>query len=156
MYAELFDNPLIFLHFVEQRVRAGRSNKVDLNDEMDHFGMYIKENNYRKYAEELSENADKVQFDGYKTPVDEYFSAVLVGDAPPRPGQKMPRRIAEIVDLLGSSSEPHRAELSSYILDGAGDWRDKLASTIENALKENKEVKRARPLSSYGGGGQIS
>jgi preprotein translocase subunit SecA len=151
VYAELFDNPLIFLHFVEQRVRAGQSDKVDLNDEMDHFGMYITENNYTQYAEELSENADKMQFDGYTTPVNEYFSAVLVGDSPPKPRQKMPRRIAEIVDLLGTSNEPHRAELSSYILDGAGDWRDTFASSIENALKENKELKRSRPLSSYGG-----
>jgi preprotein translocase subunit SecA len=151
VYADLFDNPLIFLHFLEMRVRAGRSDKVDLNDEMDHFGMYIRENNYTQYAEELSENADKMQFDGYTTPVNEYFSAVLVGDAPSKPRQKMPHRIAEIVDLLGTSNEPHRAELSSFILDGAGDWRDTLASSIENALKENKELKRARPLSSYGG-----
>lgn len=151
VYAELFDNPLIFLHFVEQRVRAGRSEKVDLNDEMDHFGMYVRENNYTQYAEELSKNADKMQFDGYTTPVDEYFSAELIGDAPPKPRQTMPSRIAEIVDLLSTSTEPHRAELASYILDGAGDWRDTLASSIDNALKENKELKRTRPLSSYGG-----
>jgi preprotein translocase subunit SecA len=151
VYADLFDNPLFFLHFVEMRVRAGRSDKVDLNDEMDHFGMYITENNYTQYAEELSENADKMRFDGYTTPVNEYFSAVLVGDAPPKPRQKMPSRIAEIVDLLGTSNDLHRAELSSFILDGAGDWRDTLASSIENTLKENKELKRARPLSSYGG-----
>lgn len=151
VYAELFDNPLIFLHFVEQRVRAGRSKNVDLNDEMDHFGMYIRENNYAQYAEELSENADKMQFDGYTTPVNEFFSAVLIGDEPPKPRQTMPRRIAEIVDLLGTSNEPHRAELSSFILNGAGDWRDTLASSIESSLKENKELKRTRPLSSYGG-----
>lgn len=151
VYADLFDNPLIFLHFVEMRARASRSDKVDLNDEMDHFGMYIRENNYTQYAEELSQNADKMQFNGYKTPVDEYFSAVLAGDAPPKPRQEMPHRIVEIVDLLDTSNEPHRAELSSFILDGAGDWRDTLVSSIENALKENKELKRARPLSSYGG-----
>jgi len=151
VYADLFDNSLIFLHFVEMRVRAGRSDKVDLNDEMDHFGMYITENNYTQYAEELSQNAYKMHFDGYTTLINEYFSAVLVGDAPPKPRQKMPHRIAEIVDLLNTSNEPHRAELSSFLLDGAGDWRDTFASSIENALKENKELKRARPLSSYGG-----
>ncbi len=87
------DNPLIFLHFVEQRVRAGLSDKIDLNDEMDHFGMYITENNYTQYAEELSENVDKMQFDGYTTRrSNEYFNAVLVGDAPPKPRQKMSSR----------------------------------------------------------------
>jgi preprotein translocase subunit SecA len=150
-YADLFDNPLIFLHFVEMRVRAGLSKKVDLNDEMDHFGMYTKENNYTQFAEELSENADKMQFDGYTKPVNDYFGDVLVGNSPPKPRQKMPHRVAEIIDLLGASNEPHRAELSSFILDGAGDWRDTLASSIDNALKENRELKRARPLSSYGG-----
>jgi preprotein translocase subunit SecA len=151
VYADLFENPLIFLHFVEMRVRAGRSDKVDLNDEMDHFGLYLTENNYTQYAEELSANADKMRFDGYTTPVDEYFRAVLVGNAPRKPRQTMPHRIAEIIDLLATSNEPHRAELSSFILDGAGDWRDTLALSIESALKENKELKRARPLSSYGG-----
>ena len=151
VYADLFDNPLMFLHFVEMRVRAGRSDKVDLNDEMSHFGMYITENNYTQFAEELSENADKMQFDGYVTPVDEYFSAVLVGDAPPKPRQKMSDRIAEIVELLGASNEPRRAELSRIILDCAGDLRNTLTSSIENALKENRELKRVRPLSLYGG-----
>lgn len=151
VYVDLFDNSLIFLHFVEMRAKAGRSAKVDLNDEMDHFGMYIMENDYPQFAEELSQNADKMRFDGYTTPVDEYFSAVLIGDSPPKPRQKMPHRIAEIVDLLNTSNEPNRAELSSFILDGAGEWRDTLAASIENALKENKELKRARPLSSYGG-----
>ncbi len=151
VYADLFDNPLIFLHFVEMRVSAGHSDKVDLNDEMDHFGMYITENNYTQYAEELSENAAKMQFTGYMTPINKYFSDVLVGGTPPKPRQKMPHRVAEIVDLLGASNEPHRAELSSFILDGAGDWRDTFASSIDNALRENEELKRARPLSSYGG-----
>nr|WP_311969935.1 SEC-C metal-binding domain-containing protein [Bradyrhizobium diazoefficiens] len=151
VYADLFDNPLIFLHFVEQRVRAGQSHKIDLNDEMDHFGMYLTENNYTQYAEEVSDSADKMYFDGYTTPVNEYFSAVLAGDAPPKPRQAMPSRIAEIIDLLGAANEPHRAELSSFILDGAGDWRNTLASSIDNGLKENRELKRSRPLSSYGG-----
>ena len=92
-----------------------------------------------------------MQFDGYTTPVDEYFSSVLLGDAPPKPRQKLPHRIDEIIDLLGILNEPRRAELSSFILDGSGDWRDTLASSIENGLNENKELKRSRPLSSYGG-----
>ena len=58
----------------------------------------------------------------------------------------MSHRIAEIVDLLATSNEPHRAELSSFILDGAGDWRNTLASSIENALKEKDPTKLIPPL----------
>jgi preprotein translocase subunit SecA len=50
VYAELFDNPLVVLHFIEQRMRAGQSLCVDLNDEMDHLGLYFAQNNYSQYA----------------------------------------------------------------------------------------------------------
>jgi preprotein translocase subunit SecA len=64
VYAELFDNPLIFLHFIEQRVRAGHSKHVDLNDEMDHLGLYVTENNYSQYAAELVANEfDRLDFE---------------------------------------------------------------------------------------------
>ena len=46
MYADLFDNPLVFLHFVEERMRAAQSEFVDLTDEMDHLGLYIAKNDY--------------------------------------------------------------------------------------------------------------
>ena len=82
VYAELFDNPLTFLHFIEQRVRAGQSKYVDLNDEMDHLGLYIAQNNYSQFAAELmASKFDRLSFDGFRTPIDEYFHAVARGDA---------------------------------------------------------------------------
>jgi preprotein translocase subunit SecA len=151
VYSELFDNPLIFLHFVEQRMRAGQSAHVDLNDEMDHLGLYVVQNNYSMYAAELKGNElDRLNFDGYRTPIDEYYSAVLRGDVPKLIRQEMPPRLAEIVSFLGRSSEPHRSELVSFLLDAAGEFRNTLATAIEQALRENKELLRARPLSFYG------
>jgi len=152
VYAELFENPLIFLHFIEQRARAGQSKYVDLNDELDHLGLYIVQNNYSQYAAELMENQfDRLNFDGFRTPIDEYFSALAHGDAPELPRQAMPTRLAEIIKFLAESNEPRRAELTSFLLDAAGDFRDTLAAAIEQALGENKELHRARPLSFYGG-----
>src|SRR5208337_3295957 len=74
IYSDLFRNPLRFLHFVEQRMLAARSELVDLNDELDHLGLYIENNNYSQYARELrgSTNA-KLVFDGYRKPIDEYY-----------------------------------------------------------------------------------
>lgn len=81
VYAELFDNPLIFLHFIEQRMRAGQSQHVDLYDEMDHLGLYVVQNNYSRYAADLmSKEFDRLSFDGFHTPIDEYFSAIVHGD----------------------------------------------------------------------------
>jgi preprotein translocase subunit SecA len=62
----------------------------------------------------------------------------------------LPQRLAEIIELLAHSTEPRRAVLASFLLDAAGDFRDQLAAAINQALRENMELRRARPLSIYG------
>jgi preprotein translocase subunit SecA len=152
VYAELFDNPLTFLHFIEQRTRASQSQHVDLNDEMDHLGLYVAQNNYSQYAANLMANEfHRLGFDGFRAPIDEYFSAIVHGDPPTLPRQVMPPRLAEIIGFLARSNEPRRAELVSFLLDAAGDFRDELAAAIDQALRENNELRRARPMSFYGG-----
>jgi preprotein translocase subunit SecA len=152
VYAELFDNPLTFLHFIEQRMRAGQSKHIDLNDEMDHLGLYIEQNNYSQFAAEIIANElDKLGFTGFTTPVDEYFRAVLLGDPPKPLRQSMPARLAEIIDFLATSNEVHRSELASFLLDAGGEFRTQITEAIDQALNESKELRRTRPLSVYGG-----
>jgi len=152
VYAELFDNPLIFLHFVEQRTFARQSEHVDLNDEMDHLGLYVAQNNYSQYAANLKTNEfDRLSFDGFRTPIDDYFHAVVRGDPPKLPRQPMPPHLTEIIGFLARSNEPRRAELVSFLLDAAGDFRSTLVAAIGRAFRENKELGRARPISFFGG-----
>jgi preprotein translocase subunit SecA len=133
-------------------MRAGQSQHVDLNDEMDHLGLYIAQNNYSQHAADLKgDKLDRLSFHGFRTPIDDYFSAVAHGDLPTLPRQAMPPRYREIVEFLAKSTEPHRSELASFLLDAAGDFRDTFATAIDQALHENKELHRARPLSIYGG-----
>jgi preprotein translocase subunit SecA len=152
VYAELFDNPLVFLHFVEQRMRAGRSEHVHLYDEMDHFGLYLAQNNYAQYAANVkTDGFDRLNFDGFRTPIDEYFNALVHGETPERPHQSMPARLVEIIAFLAAANEPRRAELTSFLLDGAGAFRNELATIIEQGLRSNRELSRARPLTIFGG-----
>ena len=44
VYADVFDNPLIFLHYVEHRIMASRADRLRLDDELDHLGMYLAHN----------------------------------------------------------------------------------------------------------------
>ena len=105
MYADLFDNPLVFLHFLEQRMRAAQSELVDVNDELDHLGLYLRENNYSMYASNLTQSKPThLSFDGYRKPIDEYYSAVFRGEPATLPRQEMPARLAEIITFLGASS----------------------------------------------------
>jgi preprotein translocase subunit SecA len=150
--ADIFNNPLNFLHFVEQRMLAAQSEFVDVDDEIDHIGLYLTENNYTQYAAEiLNDRTSKMNFTGYSTPVDEYFSSVVRGEPMPQPRQLMPARLIEIIDFLAHSTRPRRVELASFLLDAGGEFRNSFAATIETALRENKMLGRARPLSVYGG-----
>lgn len=150
-YADLFEDPLTFLHYVEQRIAAGRSELIELTDELDHLGMYLIENNYARYALELRGNADaRLSFDGYRTDINAYFSSVLQGDLPERPKQKMPERISELVRILNGSAKPGRSMVASFLLDAAGDHRENIARMIDDGLADHHNLGRARPFSSYG------
>jgi preprotein translocase subunit SecA len=150
-YADLFANPLVFLHFVEQRKAAAQSALVNLHDEMDHFGLYVAENNYAQLADELSsDRMQRLNFDGYGNAADDYFASVLRGEAGPPPMQKMPTRIAEIVDVLHRAGGAGASELASYILDWGGELRDEIAAAIDEQLAGNRRLGRSRPLSIYG------
>ncbi|MEX1153883.1 YecA family protein [Parvibaculum sp.] len=151
VYADLINDPLIFLHFVEQRMNAAQSELVDLLDEMDHLGLYVKENNYAMYAANLiGPNTAKLQFDGYRTPIDEYYSAVIRGEPAVAPRQEMPKRIAEILEFLSKSQKPRRSEIASFLLDAAGDHRATIARLIDEQIKGNAEIGRPKPFSTYG------
>lgn len=151
VYADLFDNPLVFLHFVEQRMHAAQSELVDLNDEMDHLGLYVEQNNYGLYAAEIvGSKSAKLTFNGYRTQIDEYYSALVNGDQPILPKQKMPARLAEIVEFLAGSPKSGRSQLASFLLDAAGDHRETIARTIDQQLLDNISLRRVRPVSTFG------
>jgi preprotein translocase subunit SecA len=150
-YADLFSNPLIFLHFLEQRMAAAQSKIVNLHDEMDHFGLYVAQNNYAQFAEELTgKRVHRLSLDGFGDKVDEHFASVLRGEAGAPPSQSMPARIAEIVNVLQWAGTHGASELASCVLDWGGELRDQVAAGIEEQLNGNKRLGRARPLSIYG------
>jgi hypothetical protein len=150
-YADLIGDPLTFLHYVEQRMNAARSELVDLLDEMDHLGLYVKENNYAMFAAELvGQDTAKLQFDGYRTPINEYYSAVVRGEPAVAPRQEMPARFVELIELLNTRARAGRSAIASFLLDAAGDHRETIARLIDEQIKSNAELRRPRPFSTYG------
>jgi preprotein translocase subunit SecA len=145
--ADLFENPLNFLHFVEQRMRAAGQDVIDLNDEMDHIGLYLAQNNYAQFASEFNaQNPGKLTLNGFREPIDDFYAAVANDESPTPPEQSMPSAIAEIVDWLAKSERAGRSQLASFLLDAAGDFREMIAEGIANQLEGNKRLKRQRPL----------
>jgi hypothetical protein len=151
VYADLFDDPLVFLHYVEQRMAATRSELVDLDDEMSHIGLYVAENKYSQYAKRLVGDAsvDILTLDGYRQPIDEYYRAMVYGSPIPPPRQSLPARFAEIVSCLTGSSLAGRAKLASFLLDIEKGLQFSLSAEIDKRLLDNPRLGRAQLISTY-------
>lgn len=153
VYADIFENPLIFLHFVEQRMIACQSGVVRVEDEIDHLGLYLEHNCYVFHAKKMQVKPDaRVTFTGYRFSVDKFFAARLCEPATPCPlKQKMPRRLLEIVEFLARSDITGRAQMVGFLLDLSGDWRDVLSKNIDEELVRQAITRRPKPFSSHGG-----
>lgn len=151
VYAELFLNPLIFLHYIEQRMRAAKSSLVNLNDEFDHVGLYFESNDYVRLADQITGGEQgSLTFDGYRLAIDEFFAARLNGEAKPPPSQNLPARILEIIAHLVTSDQPWRLRMVSFLLDGDDEFRNSINLGVERLIRENRELRRLRPFSTFG------
>lgn len=152
VYADLFKNPLQFLHYVEQRIQATQSQYVDLNDEMDHFGLYVEQNNYVMYADEFVQQGIRdLHFNGFRESLDNYYHTVTQGDFANPPAQEMPEKLKEIIEFLSKTDLPGRSEIASFLLDLSGEFRQNLMDAIQRELVFAEANGRTRPYTSYGG-----
>lgn len=150
VYADMFDSPLWFLHFVEQRMAAFQSNAVALEDELDHLGIYLEHNHYAVYAKERQGDENTMlTFAGYRDKIDRFFQARFsdpTTSSPPR--QSIPARIAEVIDLIAAKPAiAGRARLSSTLLDWGGEQRAQIARWIDEEVAKHPTTRRPQPLS---------
>jgi hypothetical protein len=152
-YADVLDNPLVFLHYVEQRMQAFRSDIIQSDDEFDHLGLYLKHNHYATHARQLrGDSGARITFAGYRSEIDEFFNARMKEEAhatPPR--QKITRRLFEIVDRLSGSETPGRSKVASYLLDLSGEAREGIAKGIDDEIERQPSTRRPKPLSTPNG-----
>lgn len=151
VYADLFASPLEFLHYVEQRKFAGASDLLELDDELDHLGLYLQHNHYAAHAAQLaSSTGSAVRFHGYRSDIDRFVSEALVtGEAGPAPRQRMPTAMAQLLQVLASGSKPDRSRLASYLLDLDGELRDRLFEVVKTQAASDP-AQAIRPFSTHG------
>ncbi len=151
VYTDVFDNPLLFLHYVENRMRAFGSSLVECEDELDHLGLYMEHNSYADYAARLSPDQPMI-WHGYRSGIDRFFSQRLRDpDAKCSAAQKMPVRLKQVIDVLAANPRPGARHVSSTLLDCDGEWRRRFASAIDDVLGRQARTGRVMPFSTYGG-----
>jgi hypothetical protein len=140
-FAELFDSPSTFLHFTEIRLRAAAHDKVEVLDELDHVGMYFRENDYVMQSEEFNSPLNRY---GYTTDIDRYFFQLGAGETAERPRQGVPRQIANLISLCDRSSRPISRELASVVLNTDSESRTQIDGWLSTQLTAPPDFGRLR------------
>jgi len=157
VYADLFNSPAIFTHFLEQRRKAAFESTVELFDELDHLGLYFKHNLYVEYVKDFvgELGGDHVNWHGYRAKIDEYYHTLLTDEEKAvKPGQDMVKGyFGKTIQLIGASDDAGRCKAASYLLDMSGECRGTFNSMISEALAKQTETGRMMPVSMLGGRG---
>lgn len=149
-YADYFDSPLVFLHFLRQRKLAALNNKLALNDELDHLGMYIHLNCYNMETDDLPEDTS-LFVGGYREDLDRYFSLrryESVGAEKPHP--YLPQIIRDIIWLLERGDSTNRVDAAYYLLDLSAEGREEFVSSINQIQKRQAETHKQVAVSFSG------
>ena len=154
VYADIFDSPVIFTHFMEERIRAAKSNLLSICDELDHLGLYLNHNHYVTYAENLSSssNISHLNFLAYRKNLDIYYHNLTIDPQNAvKPKQKyLDGCLEDIVKLIGLQRKNGCCKATSYLLDTTIDTRHEFNRSISKALLRQSQIKRVIPLSMLG------
>lgn len=150
VYQEYFNSPLLFLHFLKHRQLATQKEKLALNDELDHLGMYIKHNYYSFKVDSLPKDATQL-FYGYRKELDDYFTRLYHPQLDvKKPLSNIPNLFLEIICFLELHSVYGREQISNYLLDFSSDAKNEFCYQIDCVIKRQLKTKGMGALHAAG------
>lgn len=147
--ADVFTNPLVFIDYLSERLRAFASPTCHVSDELDHLGLYIEHNRYVTRAEKLAP-MEMVGWHGYRDVFDRYYSDIWQGSKGTLPTQEKPFWMEQVLNLLAQSGKSGRVKVAEYLLGMDGETRERVGALIETGLARQRQQLRPRPVSSLG------
>ena len=155
VYREYFNSPLLFLHFLAQRHLATQEERLVLTDELDHLGMYIKDNCYTLKMNQVPKDTI-VQFIGYREELDDYFSKLYHPQLKVRkPLPTIPNLFLCMINYLESNEISNRSFIANYFLNFASDVKEDFCNEIAYVLKRQRQINREVSISAAGTGDSL-
>lgn len=150
--SEIFTNPLIFLHYLEQRMNAFGSQEVNTHDELDHVGLYFEFSNYSMQAKDMNlASGAEITFDGYRSKIDAYFHEKQFQPDLASPfKQDIPLFIEKLIYFCSRQPSRKNVDVSSYLLDCDQKCRNDLSEGIIKIIQDQPIKKRCQFLSTNG------
>lgn len=149
VYAEYFNEPYEFMHFLKQRKDSTKIKALLLNDELDHLGLYIEHNMYPLTVQNELENtdADAIYFSGYRERLDNYFGSYEKNKRPEQEIEKEFKRILELVQA-GTSIKP--LEFSNFLMDLSQDAKSEFVEKLLYVLQRQRIIGGIVPFFTFG------
>lgn len=149
VYADYFESPLYFLHYLKQRKAEISVPQFRMMDELDHLGLYIHSNLYTKDSAEYGNM--RVYVEGFREPLNSYYNCLYSAPAlANKPIQQIPVRIREIIDFLGANITITNIQLALFLLNMAGDDREEFDRKVNYVLKRQIELGKTVPIVASG------
>lgn len=150
VYSDIFTEPLFFLHYLKNRMLASKSKALELDDELDHLGLYLTHNNYTAYAiDKIADSGARLHFNGYRSEIDVYFYELQSDQSTPNLiTAKTPSRLTEIILKISKKTNGKPSKSSEYLLDITTEERNIIFKTLDDSL--TFEFENLKPLSNYG------
>ena len=150
VYGDFFKKqPVNFINFLKNRTISTKNILINLNDELDHLGLYLECANYSMYVSEIAKEYKKIGmmwFDDFRTPIDDYYRGKYFGDEVEKPKLPYPSFINKIVDYLNDNNTTHGLLIGNSIISLNGIDQKELDTYIENMINFNKATGRIKHL----------
>ena len=147
--ADVFVNPLVFIDYVGERLRAFESEHCHVSDELDHVGLYFKHNRYSMLADSYAPMHCE-GWAGYRDEFDRYYGQKWIGKSGSLPSAELPSWLNQLIYCLSKAGLPGRVCAATRLLEMDGETRTQFGGWVVRARKLQKQCKRPRPLSTMG------
>ena len=145
-YRDLSNGVIEFFHFLTERKKAFYNSDLTLDDELDHFGMYLKYNQYHDITEDMPKT-DLNVFGGYRDEIDRYFqlSFLYPEREIEKPKQNIPEFLEDILTNLEVKRKPGFIRTGIIFCSLSSEAQDKMNKDFLNALDLQRKQRKIRP-----------
>ena len=151
VYGDYFENqPINFINYITNRTLATQNKLINLNDELDHLGLYLEWGCYSMKVDEIAKeykNIGIIWFDDFRSRINDYYNGKYYKSEIEKPRLKYPEQINKIIEFLNSNKIKHNIIIGNSLISCNSDDQSNLNSYIENMSIFTKETGRYKYLS---------
>lgn len=150
VYGDFFKKePINFVNYMTNRVDATHHKLINLNDELDHLGLYLCCGNYSMRVDEIINEHKKIGiawFDGFREDINRYYNDKYFGNETIKPRLEYPQNIQRIIEYMNNNVIKHGIYIGNNIISLSGEGQEEINSKIVDMIEFAKTTGRIKHM----------